>query len=177
MTIKNIKKVASSRLSGEKFFSSPSCSVIKLPKHSIKKFNCYSLALGLTFPTSRSVSYAPGFTEGYMFDSWQELLENTIIDCNNLNIPARKLGFLESSYITESEYLIRIFYSDPTPFFPAGEFHFVRQDPNTGTWYHKPGFPNQIEIAQTSDLCFSTKFKPEVNVKYYPVCYMALKDF
>lgn len=176
MIISNIKEVRDSRISEENLFSVAKRNVISLPDDVVESLNCYAWALGLTYPTNETVTYSPGFTSGYIFDSWQSFVENIVLDCVNLDIDFR-ISFEKPKELAEGEYLVKALYSEPSADFPTGEFHLIRQNPDTGIWYDKPGFPNQARVISnpSDDELFATKLKPGINVKYTPICYFVLR--
>ena len=77
------------------------------------------------------------------------LIENICVDLKNLNLKFRKLGMKDKIKLSKHEYLIKVFYAQPSYNLPFGDFHFIRQDSKTGYWFHKPGLSRQPEILSS----------------------------
>ena len=49
----------------------------------------------------------------------------------------RRLDLNDRIILGENEYLIKVFYSPPNEKSKIGDFHFIRQDKQTGFWFQK----------------------------------------
>ena len=182
MTIKEMKE---SFVTENRLFSVKNRDVIPLSEELALKINCYAFAIGCLCPSETGEDYVPGFTENSPYESQEDLTQKVILDLTNLGRSFRKLSLFGPRDLKENEYLIKLFYTQPSKDMPCGDFHFLRQNKETKIWYHKPGFYNQPVVASIvnssetildpDELIFvdqETK-KPYI---YYPICYFAIEE-
>ena len=144
----SIKKMRESLVTEDRLFSVKNKDVISLPDDIAKGINCYAFAIGCLCPGKEGEDYIPGFTENTPYQSKTDLLEKICLDLKNLGMNFRKISIFGPRNLKPNEYLIKIFYSDPSSSHPMGDFHVIRQNKETNLWYHKPGFHNQPVIAE-----------------------------
>lgn len=157
--------------------------VVLLPRELVYNINCYYWALGILYQADSFLECTPGFTTGNLYTDSLNLISSIETDLKNLNISFRKISIFEPLTVEDNEVLITLFYYPPSGDFPHGDFHFIRQNKETGIWYHKPGI-NQVCCLEGSDnkkenfapdeLIFTAENTKEV-FKYYSLCYFALK--
>lgn len=151
--------------------------------------NCYTYSLGIFYKGHENLCLNPGFTERLPFwgSSVEELLEKIYIDLKNLNIKFREIELDGNVKLKKNEYLIKIFYAPPNIKQPKGDFHFIRQEPKRGYWFHKVGIEHQPEIIHSTayPLLLFDPFEPdEINCIAFedyqytlkPVIYLAIKE-
>ncbi len=124
---------------------------IVLDAETVKTTNCYAYSLGIMYNGMKGRYFIPGFTEclPYYGESTEELMGKIVIDLQNLGISFRKLELEEEKNLQENEYLVKVFYTPPNKELPTGDFHFIRQDRDTGIWFHKMGWYRQPDIVQS----------------------------
>lgn len=158
--------------------------IVLLPRELVRNINCYYLALGILYSTGSFLDCIPGFTTGDLYTNNSDLISSIETDLKNLDIGFRKISIFEPLTLEDDEVLIKLFYHSPSENFSRGDFHFIRQNKETGIWYHKPGinqvcclegFANKKENFDPDELIFTDENTREV-FKYYPLCYFALKE-
>lgn len=157
--------------------------VVLLPRELVKEINCYYFVLGILYSTGSYYDCIPGFTTGDLYTNSSDLISSVETDLKNLNISFRRISIFEAKNLQEDEVLIKLFYYPPSKAFPKGDFHFIRQNKETGIWYHKPG-ANQVcclegiddkENFDPDELIFTEESTKEI-FRYFPLCYFALKE-
>ena len=98
--------------------------------------NCYAYSLGIMYP--RDI-FNPGFSQNlkYYGREPEELMAKICIDLETLEKSFRRLDLNDKIILEENEYLIKVFYSPPNEKLKTGDFHFIRQDKQSGFWFHK----------------------------------------
>lgn len=182
MTI-SIKKMRDNFVPEDRFFSVKDKNVRPITDEISTGINCYALAVGCLCPGKEGEDYIPGFTENSPYESKADLPEKICLDLANWGKNFRKLNIFGPLDLKENEYLIKVFYSDPTKDHPRGNFHLIRQNKETKIWYHKLGFYNQPVLAQIvgfpedhdpEELIFLDEKTKQI-IYYYPICYFAIE--
>jgi len=91
---------------------------------------------------------------------------------NSYNLPYRNPNLSYNPWdelLSKNEYLVKIFYTPCNPKLSYGDFHFVRQDRETGIWFHKLGWYRPPEILQ-SDKGFPSPTPGKEPTKFTAVC-------
>lgn len=117
---------------------------IKLSSDIVTATNCYAYSLGVTYPEKKNeYLYRPGFTEEleYEVGNTEDLMDKIELDLQNLKISFRRFDLKDEKSLRKNEYLIKVLYSFVSRF--NDDFHFIRQDKDTGIWFHKQGWYNQ----------------------------------
>ena len=151
--------------------------------------NCYTYALGILYNGPKNFPLNPGFTEGipYWGRNTDEFLNGIYTDLKNLNISFRKIELNEDIKLEKNEYLIKLFFTPANEMHPKGDFHFVRQEPKRGYWFHKEGleFQPQIIHSPSYPLILFDPYEPDeiscvaIEDFHYtlePVIYLAIKE-
>lgn len=101
-----------------------------------KLINCYAFSVGITYPKD---IFNPGFSQNlqYYGREPEEIMVKTYIDLETLGKRFRRLGLENEIILGENEYLIKAFYTPPNKKSTIGDFHFIRQDKQTGFWFQK----------------------------------------
>lgn len=167
---------------------------INLDETTVTSTNCYAYSIGImyNFLTKMRGFYNPGFTEHnrYMPEDTPEILMQKVErDLENLSVRFREIKLGEKIELKENEYLVKVFMADPNEKIPNGDFHFVRQDRNTGKWFHKMGWELQPAIIRSDPeyddgtTCegeepdnFISHWKDGFTFKYYSVGYLAIEE-
>lgn len=162
---------------------------IALDAETVEATNCYAYSLGIMYHGTRGKHFIPGFTEElpYFGKNTEELMEKIEIDLENLGISFRKIELEEEKQLQENEYLVKVFYTPPNKKLPAGDFHFVRQDRDTGIWFHKMGWYRQPDIIQSDPeyekvipgiepSTFTVNYDDGFSYVYDPVAYLAIEE-
>lgn len=53
--------------------------------------------------------------------------------------------------LAENEYLVKVFYTPSNRILKGGDFHFIRQDRQTGVWFHKMGWHRQPDLVRSDN--------------------------
>lgn len=162
---------------------------IVLDEEIVETTNCYAYSLGIMYHGIMGKHFHPGFTENlqYYRENAEELMEKVIIDLRNLGISFRKLELEEKKELKENEYLVKVFHTPPNKKIPAGDYHFIRQDRQTGIWFHKIGWYRQpeivrsitefrAEISESEPLTFTAQYDYSFFYVYNPVAYLAIAE-
>lgn len=167
---------------------------IHLDETTVTATNCYAYSIGImyNFLTKMRGFYNPGFTEHNRYmpeDTPEVLMQKVERDLENLSIRFREIKLGEKPELKENEYLVKVFMADPNEKIPNGDFHFVRQDRNTGRWFHKLGWNLQPAIIRSDPeyddgtTCegeepdnFISHCKDGFTFKYYSVGYLAIEE-
>ncbi len=98
--------------------------------------SCYAYSLGIMYPKD---AFNPGFSQNlkYYGREPEELMVKVYIDLETLGKCFRRLDLNDKIILGENEYLIKAFYSPPNEKSKVGDFHFIRQDKQTGFWFQK----------------------------------------
>ena len=98
--------------------------------------NCYAYALGIMYP--RDI-FNPGFSQNlkYYGREPEELMAKVYIDLETLKKSFRRFDLNDKIILEKDEYLIKVFYCPPNKKLNTGDFHFMRQDPESKFWFHK----------------------------------------
>lgn len=178
MTISKINTIKKHFVSENRLFSVEENNTIPLPEDLIKHINCYAFSIGCLYPGESGVDYIPGFTTGEIFTGSENLIEKVCLDLSNFNRHFRKLSFFGPKNLKDNEYLVKIFYSSPSEICPKGEFHFIRQNRETGIWYHMPGHSKQPCIIKLVGSQVNAEpdelIGEDMHTFYYPVGYLAI---
>lgn len=89
--------------------------------------------------------------------------------------------------LEENEYLVKVFYTPSNSRIRGGDFHFIRQDRQTGIWFHKMGWQRQPDIIRSDNGLWSpipgrepTKitsiFCDGFSYTYLPLVYFAITE-
>jgi len=151
--------------------------ILPLSEKVVENTNCYDYVLNTLYDNNAYGFNVPGFTTGTRFTSRKDLPEKVCADLENLGIHYRKLKLFDSKDLGDNEYLIKAFYYSPSRSYPKGTFHFIRQNRETGLWYHKPGREEPIAIGyeDPSKIFFIGEIASP-HCYFYPVCYFALEN-
>lgn len=155
-----------------------------LPQYVETGINCYAYALGIMFPKIRTLgSYHPGDISGKPITDLsdvEKLKEAVCMDLGAINKQYRCVKVGEEVEV-KNEYVIKLFYKKPING-KYGDFHFMRQDPETRKWFHKEGwfFPPEIvsrkffeedEIVNKEPVWYGDYSK-----EYDPICYWVIDE-
>lgn len=180
MTIFKIDTMKKHFVPENRLFSVEENNTIPLPEDLIEHINCYAFSIGCLYPGEPGMDYIPGFTTGELFTSNEDLIKKVCLDLANFDRHFRKLSFFGPKNLKDDEYLVKVFYSSPSEVCPQGEFHFIRQNRDTGIWYHMPGHSKQpciIELvgshvnAEPDEL-----IGEDMRTFYYPLGYLAIGE-
>ena len=165
---------------------------VVLDATTVEGINCYAYALGIMYDddTKRRGFYRPGFTEGIRYDgeNVKELMKKIRIDLQNLGISFRQFDLNSKKMVLrDKEYLIKVFYTPKNKKLPAGDFHFVRKDKQTGKWFHKMGWYKQPDVVQSDPgyegpipgsepTTFTLNDDDGFTYVYNPVAYLAITE-
>lgn len=89
--------------------------------------------------------------------------------------------------LAKDEYLVKVFYTPSNKKLSNGDFHFIRQDRETGIWFHKMGYKRQPDLVRSDDGFLSpipgkepTKITgvchDGFSYTYEPIAYFAMKE-
>ncbi len=166
---------------------------ITLDEITVKSTNCYAYSMGImyNFFTKARGFYCPGFTEHNNYqkeDSPEVLLSKIQSDLKNLGINYREVSTVEDANLKSNEYLVKVYLADPNIKIPNGDFHFVRQDKESGMWFHKLGWERQPDIIR-SDPGYDddnipgeepgyliSNYNDGFSYTYYPIGYLAIEE-
>lgn len=136
---------------------------------------CYAYALGITYveefktESYRSLidNYYPGFTINNVFShrktDYLNILENIKKDLNNLKINYREIPIDETAYLSEGEYIIKVFISKNY----RRDFHFIRYSLKDNIWFHKMADEQPCIIDKNNNFEFEkTKYGYEPKCIY-----------
>lgn len=168
---------------------------ITLDETTVKSTNCYAYSMGImyNFLTKTRGFYSPGFTERDNYkkeDPPEVLLSKIQRDLKNLGINYREIPVIADANLKDNEYLVKIYMADPNEKIPNGDFHFVRQDKESGMWFHKMGWERQPDIIHsdpgyedendsapgTEPGYFISRYNDGFSYTYYPIGYLAIEE-
>lgn len=170
----NIQNIKQNFVTENRLFSNGI--VLPLDEKAVNFTNCYDYAISLIY-SDESGFNTPGYTTGEYFTCRQDLPDKVCQDLKNLGKIYRQISIFESRELQTNEYLVKLFYYAPSERFPNGTFHFIRQNRETGLWYHKPGQNQPVIIGDfdPDDFYFTDSITGESSY-FYSVCYFAIAD-
>lgn len=108
--------------------------------------------------------------------------------CRSL-LPSKYTNFENkwAELLAPNEYLIKVFYTPSNCNLKDGDFHFIRQDRQTGLWFHKMGWYRQPDLVRSDNGFWSpvpgrepTKitsiFHSGFSYAYEPLAYFAITE-
>lgn len=166
---------------------------IELDESTVTETNCYAYSMGIMYNCYTQIKgyYNPGFTEYERYKGYETsemLMEKVRTDLSHIGIQFREIGLKEEIGLEDDEYLVKVFKADINEKLPNGDFHFVRQDKESKSWFHKFGWKNQPVVIQsdpgfndgnvpgTEPDMFTIHCNNGFEYMYYPVAYLAIKE-
>lgn len=145
-----------------------------------KLINCYAFSVGITYPKD---IFNPGFSQNleYYGREPEEIMVKTYIDLETLGKRFRRLSLKDEIILGENEYLIKAFYTPPNEKLNRCDFHFIRQDKQTGFWFHKykgnqPQVLTPNLVPKLGPDIINTSFDDGSVFKYEAVGYFAITE-
>lgn len=149
---------------------------VELPEDICISINCYAYALGILYRRQMEdfFKFNPGFASNNP-DSWKkDIMKSVDGDLNILEIPHRLIPLDSAPHLEPNEYLIKVFVEKYNK-----DFHFVRYDPVSKTWFHKEGFlrPERMRVYEKVEhSIFGCEPSSYYFGDYRPKGYFAIKE-
>lgn len=183
---RQIRKIQKSIISDSKMLKNGE--PVALNWKTAETINCYAYSLGIMHNRDRKGMYIPGFTEKNKYDVTiaEDLIKGIEADLKNLEISYRFIELFDKFDLLENEYLVKVFIAPPTKMLDGGDFHLIRQDKETGRWFHKMGWHRQPEIIDVKPEMGKDYMKEgpksiisrdedcNTPIIYNPICYFAI---
>ena len=149
---------------------------VELPDDICNSINCYAYALGILYKKQMSDfwGFEPGFTASNSVSWEKDIIKSIHVDLNVLEIPHRAIPLDGKVRLKRDEYLIKVFMRSN-----LSDFHFVRYNPATRTWFHKEGFfkPEKMRVYdKVEDSIFGCEPSSYHFGDYRPMGYFAIKE-
>lgn len=149
---------------------------VDLPEDICKSINCYAYALGILYrmQTDDFFRFYPGFTTNNSVSWEKDIMKSIEDDLTTLEIPHRAIPLDGKVRLKRDEYLIKVFVRSNLL-----DFHFVRYNPKTRTWFHKEGYsePERMRVYdKVEDSIFGCEPSAYHFGDYRPKGYFAIKE-